>query len=700
MRFFDFLRCSAGWAALVLGPGPALSFTAGAQPAAEATRCLLLPVDPALRARQAALVVEGQVLDAQGFWDAGHQRIFTRHRLRVFSVLKGSVADTTALTLITEGGRVGLDQQTLTNTLQLSPGQQGLFFLSAAPWSGLGTGPAWTPFASQQGLIAYDLSQGRAAEPFQAYPAIDAGFYAGQARLTGQARRVLQANPALAAAQHPKPLAQRGLAPVINSLAPSQLPAGAQAVLTIDGEGFGNSRGRGFVAFRNADDGGSSRVQPRAEDYVLWSDRRIQVRVPSSGIGGHPAGSGEVRVSTDEQLSTESTGTVTIGYALTNVESSTGPIVRPSHVRQNGNGGISFRFGSSFTVNTAAAASWQRALASWRCQAGMNWEVGSPIASNAIAADGQNVVAFDTDAPLPAQVLGRTTSYYRGCFAPDGTVVFGVAEIDMVFDEATRFQFGPLPAVPPFIDFESVVVHELGHAQQLGHILLPGAVMHYAVSVGQNSRLLSGNDLAGGRRVLRERSFLTPGCGGEALLPAPLTALTASYTPGTGASLSWTTRDECFLTDFVVERSLGADTTGWEAVGTVAAGQAGGQYQLLDPQPRAGLHYYRLRLARPGGMLDSAAPQALSTDDGVSLILFPNPVADDELRLQYRASQASNLTFRICDELGREHQLSAAPARAGLNVLRVSVATLRPGFYVLRYRDEQGNTGHQSFVRL
>ena len=669
--------------------------------------CLMLPVEPAQRVRQSALVVEAEVLDARSFWDAGHGRLFTRHRLRVFSVLKGQAADTTGLSVITEGGRLGLDQQLLTNTLRLTAGQQGVFFLTPAPWAGLlpVAGRAYTPFASEQGFIAFDPAEGTATEPFRTYPALNKAFYEDIARLTGQPRRVLQANPALAVAHLPVPMQRGTLAPIIAGLSPLSLPAGVGAVLTITGSGFGSSRGSGFVEFKNADDGGATRVKAREADYFTWTDTRIQVRVPSTASGGapvsngHPAGSGLVRVTSTDQTAIESPVPVVIVYALTNVENIDGTLLqRPNHVALNVTGGITFRFGPNFGAGPAAA--WQRALATWRCRTGMNWEVGSTNATNAIADDGQNVVAFDQGQELPALVLGRTTSYYRGCYAASGEVVFWVKEIDMQFDDGAAFQFGPALAVSPQVDFESVAVHELGHAQQLSHLILPGAVMHYAVARGQNTRALNpASDVAGGRQVLRVRSFRSLGCGGPALLPAPLTSLTGQATAGTGITLAWATRDECFLSSFVVERSLGSDTTAWQPVGTAALRPPGGQYQFVDAQPFSGLHYYRLGLVRPDGSRDYAAALVLSTEAD-KVLIFPNPVADNQLHLQYPASAEGPVTFRICDALGQRVRTLALAVSAGLSVLNLNVAGLAPGFYVLQWQDAQGRVGNGNFVRL
>ncbi|WP_185816996.1 matrixin family metalloprotease [Hymenobacter metallilatus] len=684
------------WLPLLLSCGLATLPAAAQVAASSETHCLLLPLDPALRAARATRIVEAQVLDAHSF--RGPQgRIYTRHQLQVFKQLKGPAGPT--LTLVTEGGTLGLERQELTNTLRLEPGEQGIFFLEPAT---VAEG-AWQAYGSQQGFIRYVLTDGTATEPFRQYRQLNAGFYQ---QVGLGAPRLVQPNRALEAALHrlDQPVAAKGQAPVITTLAPTSLTAGTNSVLTISGTGFGATRGAGSVEFRNADDGGASYTKANADDYLSWSDTRVQVRVPSLSATRNPAGTGTVRITTDGQVQATSPGIVTVVFAASNVlDTNTGQRAVPAHRNFDGAGGMTFRFESDFAANAAAAASWQRALVTWRCQTGVNWTVGATRTKTGVAEDGENSVGFDASSQLPTGVLGRTTSYYRGCYRPDGTVVFYVQEVDTQFDDATNWQFGTASPSLTQVDFESVAVHELGHAQQLSHLILPTAIMHYAIARGQRSRTLAaGSDVAGGRYVLRTRSFQTAVCGPAPMLPAPLTTQSASFAAGAGVTVRWTTRDECLVSGFVVERAPADTTAGWQTVATVAAGASSNQYTLTDPQPLGGISYYRLRVRRPDATTDAAVPIGITDDASAanSVQLFPNPVkGNGPVSLQFvGGAAAGGLIVRFYDAVGRYLGGSRSEYLPGLNVLRVTPPSLRAGYYLIRWTDTNGREGTTPFV--
>jgi hypothetical protein len=336
----------------------------------------------------------------------------------------------------------------------------------------------------------------------------------------------------------------------------------------------------------------------------------------------------------------------------------------------------------------------------------MNWEIGPTSTKRGAEEDDENVIGFDFgtgDTQLPQDVLGRTTSYYEGCrLGNNGRVFFWVSEIDMQLDTEAAWQYGTAAPSRTQIDFESVVVHELGHAQQLSHVILPAAVMHFSVARGQQSRQINPmSDVAGGRFLLRTRSFVPPGCGSVSpLLPAPLTSVSANALAGVGNQVSWSTQDECFLREFVIERAV--DTTAWQPLATVPQGSTAGQYTYIDTSPLTGRAFYRLRVRRPDNSLDNTQPIAVTTLAGgpvqEGLQLFPNPLVSGPANLLFIGAATGQLTLDIYDAVGRKRRSLQTNYRSGVPFL-VDLADLRSGWYVVRWSDQTGKKGTLNFVR-
>ncbi|MVN77290.1 T9SS type A sorting domain-containing protein [Hymenobacter sp. HMF4947] len=686
---------------------------------AQSSTCMLVPVALGQRVQAAPLVVEARVASQQTEQTAGGGHISTRSQLEVFKVFKGQLP-AGALRVRTAGGTLGLQREESTGTLHLTAGQQGVFFLVADPEA-----PGeWQAYAGPQGFIAYDLADLSAGDPFVHYPTIGADVQRQVAALAGAAYQEVQANPALAQATQRRAQVLKArqsgtlgtlATPVISGFSPAALIAGAStattsSLLTINGSGFGNAQGAGYVQFRNANspgpDSNPTYLQPLPSDYVAWSDNQIQVRVPSYSTTGTPAGTGFVRVVDATGVIATSANVLTVTYALSNLASqasSTAPILpyRPNLISPDGSGGYTLRYAPSFRAVPAAQVAFETALQSWQCRTAMNRTIGAATDIDVAARDNVNVVRFVTAAStgtnvLPAGVLGVTTSYFGGCQYSDGSIEWVVAETDYSYALASSpypgYTWNFTPNAPAFteFDFQSVALHEQGHGEQLTHIIDPTAVMNYSISNGQAKRTLSASaDIAGGNDVI-SYSAGYPWCGlppfvastSGCALPVELTAFSARYQPGQGTQLSWATASELHSLAFIVE-SQDDPAAPWQDVARVAAAGSSPtprQYAHLDARPLAGTRYYRLRQLDQDGTT-AYSPVVSVAAEATALAAYPNPAAGT---VQLVGPATSAAQVRLFDATGRCVRQAALPL--GQGSLALSLAGVPAGLYVVEWR--------------
>jgi PKD repeat protein len=460
-------------------------------------QCLMSEVSLAERTKGASAIVEGKVVAQSSFWNESRSLIMTAHVIEVYKVFKGKISSE-AITLVTEGGQIGNLLHTVRPSAELSTGDVGLFMLENGN-SSLKTAPAqFTLFASAQGVIRYDLEQNSAADPFKTYASIDKNIYGAISKVTGKnflTFKNLQ-NPVFKKQTGDKTL--NAQAANVTEFLPEIVMASQLDTLTIKGSGFGNTKGN--IGFKNADDGGKTNVTTPSKNILSWKDNEIRVIVP------YKAGSGPVLIN-----GAPTTKNVTIGASYMTVADNR--TETSFIVNTNKTGGYTYQLNSGFAANAPAAAAFMRALETWRCNAGINFNIALQTTSvNAQNYDQVNVVSFVPNGSLGSGVLGKSYSYQIGC--KTGSVEeFHMEENDLVFVSSSTdpWNFGPSATQPGRQDFESVVLHEIGHSIQLGHVNDETKVMTWKMGAGKDWRTVSAGDIYGARKII-EHSKHYGGC--------------------------------------------------------------------------------------------------------------------------------------------------------------------------------------------
>jgi len=334
-------------------------------------------------------------------------------------------------------------------------------------------------------------------------------------------------------------------ADTITAFFPNPITAGTHlsSLLTILGHGFGNTVGT--VSFSNADDGGATLTSAVGADYVSWSDTVIQVLVPDVGSSG-TAGTGSIRIVTSGGNVIESANPLTVRYSLINSRLDTfqfsllpdtviDTAVYIHHRNTNGLGGLTFRLDSLFALDTPAVADFDSALAAWRCATQINLSRGKDTLIGAWASDDISTVIYD--GPIHPDSLGGSLAKtvvrtrFTQCFDQNGIIerpLQYIEEVDILIKDpsTTDWHFGTAsPPAATELDFYTMILHELGHAHLLNHVIEAGSLMHWGYGEGDIIRSISPNQLEAGIRVVDTSSTQLQFC--------PLVTAMAKISPST-----------------------------------------------------------------------------------------------------------------------------------------------------------------------
>ncbi len=454
-------------------------------------------------------IVEGAVISRKSVYDSNQTNIYTINTVEVYKVFKG--AANAYIDVVTEGGFIGTKGQIIDPSLELSLGDTGLFLLleDHLKLEQVSSIAKFKSNGASQGFYKYNLYDDVANNSSHTMTSIDSNLYTLLDRYTTQPFIEIKPLP------FKRPSIDRDTQDMtITSVSPATITAGTKAILTINGSGFGSNQGT--VSFKDANSGGTTFITALSSQIVSWSDTQIGVEVPSR------AGNGTIRVNTIAS-SVESSDQIIVIYAERNFNTTgTNPMaLQIQHVDMNGNGGYTLQLQTDFDSNVPAKNAFLRSLERWRCDTGLNMQLGAASTTNTIAEDGINIIRFDVGTELPNNNLGLTSYYFETC-TEGGIVKAFLNEFDISFNDTTNWEFGPSSATGAKIDFETVSLHLLGHARLLEHVVDVNSNMNFFIEAAQNTRVLSANDIAGGTNV-QLRSTTSPICGESIMTDAECT---------------------------------------------------------------------------------------------------------------------------------------------------------------------------------
>jgi hypothetical protein len=467
------------------------------------SQCLLIPISLDQRVNQSTLIVEGIVKNERSIWDESHYNIYTIYTVELTRIFKGNPIGS-SIEVVSQGGQIDNKLEIVTNTIKTENGEAGVFTLIPTNDPVKTDKPLYECYAATQGFLKYDGVDRSASGVFDKYVSVENDLYPrlesklGKSRATSfslQWEKIIGGKTKQNSHNHlnneinqQRPEGTEGTT-AITGFSPTSITAGTSSSIVISGSGFGATQGTSTVQFKNANDGGSTYISPLANQYLSWSDNSITVVVPTQ------AGTGTVRVVTTANTFTSSSN-LTVSYNITNFTYATNSTAYFAKLKNdNSAGGYSFSYFTDFAASTNAVTYFEKSKDDWICASGVNWAIGSITAIDVIASDGVNVVRFDNGSELSTGVLGQTTSRYSGCVS--GTNYYWhLEEVDMAYDDGASFYYGTGTTFTGQYDFYSIVLHEMGHAHQIGHSISSPDLMHWSISTNQVKRTINTNDVS------------------------------------------------------------------------------------------------------------------------------------------------------------------------------------------------------------
>ena len=421
------------------------------------------------RIMEADVVVVGEITGSSSFWDIQHRNIYTSYTIKVINTLKGAGSD--ELEVVTIGGIVENIRQSVSTSPNLETGKTGLFILKKSD------NEYGIHVDIKNSYILFGGQKGFFETPYPDDSALS--FKTIRENMIHEPVKILQSGIKVQDIQN-RYLAKGGFAEhIITGIAPDTITAGTGSILSISGEGFGASQGEGQVWFVNAD-------RPEyiftSDDFDIktWTDTLVQLAVP------HNAATGIVAINIAGE-NVNSPEVLFIRYSYSNFENKPYILINSDQA-----GGYTWRYTTNLNSNNTAANIVSKAIDKWICATSVPWQTGEPVEAVA-GMDGISSISFGT----VTDGLGVTSVFSEGIVNNSVVTAWAVKEIDIVLRDDVDWCYDRSDILPAQYDFETAVLHELGHAHLLGHVNNALDLMHSDITTQSIREINSANEDCG-----------------------------------------------------------------------------------------------------------------------------------------------------------------------------------------------------------